>query len=189
MGDKANNSKLIALTTQRRMKDTGLVYNGVRTKDIVGKSKRLEADQGKDDNYSKFSGFNTIGNIDMSVISKDGEYKNLKMLGAYFSEKDLKPRFTESVLKKQKDSRYKFSDDEDDLLEAINNPTMRTSNAKTLKRDHQEQQKRKTNTQSTPDLIANHKISIEKPVNNFNANTEEQIIANRDEKLTQLLHD
>lgn len=111
------------------------------------------------------------------------------MLGAYFSEKDLKPRFTESVLKRQKDSRYKFSDDEDELLEAINNPTMRSSNAKTLKRDHPELQTRKTNTQSTPDLTANHKISIEKPVEGNNDKIDEQEPLNRDEKLTQLLHD
>lgn len=58
MGDKGTNSKIIALTTQRRMKNIGMIYNGVRTKDIIVKSTRIEADQNQDDNYSKSRNIN-----------------------------------------------------------------------------------------------------------------------------------
>lgn len=78
----------------------------------------------------------------------------MKKLGAYFSEKDIKPRFTESVLKKQRDSGYKFSDGDDDMLEAIDRTTMRSSYVKTLRRDHPVRQETLVNIQSTPDLTS-----------------------------------
>jgi len=51
----------------------------------------------------------------------------LKNLGVYFSEKDLEPKITESVLQTK---NYKFKqrlEEEDELLEMIDHPTMRST--------------------------------------------------------------
>lgn len=61
------------------------------------------------------------------MISQNAQFKNLKRLGAYFSEKDLKPKFTESVLQQHRESKLKFSEEEDELLELIDHPTMRSN--------------------------------------------------------------
>lgn len=67
----------------------------------------------------------------MSLISQNEQFRNLKRLGAYFSEKDLKPKFTESVLQQHRESKLKFSEEEEDeLLEMIDHPTMRSNEIK-----------------------------------------------------------
>lgn len=51
----------------------------------------------------------------------------MKNLGVYFSEKDLEPKITESVLQTK---NYKFKqrlEEEDELLEMIDHPTMRST--------------------------------------------------------------
>jgi hypothetical protein len=152
--DNRVSKKFFAQSEQRKKKEYSLLYSSIHTNKMLAKSIPVNQNTKNNDNYSNNSIIKYIGNADVSVISKNGEYKNMKKLGAYFSEKDIKPRFTESVLKKQRDSGYKFSDGDDDMLEAIDRTTMRSSYVKTLRRDHPVRQETLVNIQSTPDLTS-----------------------------------
>ena len=72
-----------------------------------------------------------------------------------FSEKDLIPKFTESVLHQRKQSNFKFSED-DELLEMIDNPTVRsnTQNQSQSKANYKKNLTILKNiTVSTPELV------------------------------------
>lgn len=72
-------------------------------------------------------GNDSAGASDACAQGKHGQFTNLKKLTSYFSEKDLQPKFTESVLCKHRQSNRKLDDADDELLEMIDHPTARSN--------------------------------------------------------------
>lgn len=70
---------------------------------------------------------NSAGAGDACAQGKHGQFTNLKKLTSYFSEKDLQPKFTESVLCQHRQSNRKLDDADDELLEMIDHPTARSN--------------------------------------------------------------
>jgi len=150
----------------------------IQSTHIQGQNKDVNAD----DTYSR-KYFYPLVSENMSVLSKNGEYNSLRKLGAYFSEKDLKPKFTESILKKQNKSQIKNSE-EDDLLEMIDHPTMRSNN------EHDVDNKKSNNLSSI-----NNKSELQHTkaqLLNENAkeeNKQSTLEKSNDQRLTELFRD
>lgn len=179
------------ITTHRKndQKFNHGMYNNGYAKNVLIKSamvnNNVNQDLHQDETYSKHKLLFThiIGSGNMSVISQNGQFKNLKRLGAYFSEKDLKPKFTESVLQQHRESKLKFSEEEDELLEMIDHPTMRSNELRAQLPSHKP---------------SNHDESINKDVQIASDITEEtgkeQIVESqqeelRNQKFTELLNE
>ena len=64
----------------------------------------------------------TIAEIESFSINEPKKFDKIKQLSAYFSERDLELKFTESVLNQNKKNLFKFADTGDKLLEVIDRP-------------------------------------------------------------------